>query len=61
MSRQANGAELARHGLIFAEAQFRPLHGLADRAYIIERGEICYQGTTEQLINAELRQRYLMI
>jgi branched-chain amino acid transport system ATP-binding protein len=35
---------------------------LADRAYIIERGEICYQGTTEQLRNdAELRQRYLMV
>jgi branched-chain amino acid transport system ATP-binding protein len=35
---------------------------LADRAYIIEQGEIRYQGTIEQLRNdAELRQRYLMI
>jgi branched-chain amino acid transport system ATP-binding protein len=35
---------------------------LADRAYIIERGEICYQGTIEQLRNdAEMRQRYLMV
>jgi branched-chain amino acid transport system ATP-binding protein len=35
---------------------------LADRAYIIEQGEIRYQGTIEQLRNdAELRQRYLMV
>lgn len=35
---------------------------LADRAYIIEKGEIRYQGTTEALRNdAVLRRQYLMI
>jgi branched-chain amino acid transport system ATP-binding protein len=35
---------------------------LADRAYVIEKGEIRYKGPIEMLrTNAELRQRYLMI
>jgi branched-chain amino acid transport system ATP-binding protein len=35
---------------------------LADRAYIIERGEICWHGAIEQLrSDADLRRRYLMV
>jgi branched-chain amino acid transport system ATP-binding protein len=35
---------------------------LADRAYIIEKGEIKYQGTSETLrTDAELRRKYLMV
>lgn len=35
---------------------------VSDRAYILERGRIQYEGTIEQLrINAEVRRRYLMV
>jgi branched-chain amino acid transport system ATP-binding protein len=48
--------------ILLSEQNLKFSLALADRAYIIDKGEIRYQGTTEALrTDANLRQRYLMI
>jgi branched-chain amino acid transport system ATP-binding protein len=48
--------------VLISEQNLRFANELADRVYIIEKGEIPYQGTPAQLAaEPEVRQKYLMV
>ena len=48
--------------VLISEQNLRFANELADRVYIIEKGEIPYQGTPAQLsAQPEIRQKYLMV
>jgi len=48
--------------VLISEQNLRFAHELADRVYIIEKGEIPYQGTPAQLAaEPEIQQNYLMV
>jgi branched-chain amino acid transport system ATP-binding protein len=48
--------------VLISEQNLRFANELADRIYIIEKGEIPYQGTPAQLAaEPEVRQKYLMV
>ena len=46
--------------ILLSEQNVKSAMKLSDRAYVIDKGLICYQGTINELIaNEEVRQRYL--
>jgi branched-chain amino acid transport system ATP-binding protein len=56
--------EMKREGLtiLLSEQNIKFATELSDRAYVIEKGVIRYQGTMEELmLNQEVKERYLMV
>ena len=56
--------QLNRGGLtiLLAEQQFAFAARLCDHAYILEKGQVCYDGSMAALqADASIRQRYLMV
>ena len=48
--------------ILFAEQNMHFATRISDRAYVIEKGRIRYQGTMQELArNDEIKQKYLMI
>jgi branched-chain amino acid transport system ATP-binding protein len=48
--------------ILFSEQNVKFATQTSDRAYVIDRGRIKYQGSIEELsANAEIKQKYLMI
>jgi branched-chain amino acid transport system ATP-binding protein len=48
--------------VLLAEQNVRSALRLSDRAYIIDKGQICYQGNIEELKdNEEVRKKYLLV
>jgi branched-chain amino acid transport system ATP-binding protein len=46
--------------MLLSEQNVKSAMRLSDRAYVIDKGSICYQGTVEQLVaNEDVRRRYL--
>jgi branched-chain amino acid transport system ATP-binding protein len=60
--KQLKRLKQAGQTVLISEQNLRFANELADRVYIIEKGEIPYQGTPAQLAaEPEVRQRYLMV
>jgi branched-chain amino acid transport system ATP-binding protein len=48
--------------ILFAEQNMHFATQISDRAYVIEKGHIRYQGTMSELVaNEEVKAKYLMI
>jgi len=57
-------SSLRKTGLtvLLAEQNVKSTLGLSDRGYIIDDGEICYQGSIEEIReNEEVRKKYLLV
>jgi len=57
-------SSLRKTGLtvLLAEQNVKSALGLSDRGYIIDDGEICYQGSIEEIReNEEVRKKYLLV
>jgi branched-chain amino acid transport system ATP-binding protein len=60
--KQLKRLKQAGQTVLISEQNLRFANELADRVYIIEKGEIPYQGTPAQLAaEPEVRQKYLMV
>lgn len=46
-------------GVLLAEQNHLFALSLADRAYVIEKGAICHEGTADELVGSEILERYL--
>jgi len=62
LTRQIKALKAMGLTILFAEQNMRFATEISDRAYVIEKGRIRFQGTMQQLAaNEEVKQKYLMI